>query len=155
MVDVGEGRLSYDISDLDGGHVSDLYYLNLTKDLSWLNSKNYEHTTRDGHVYGYLVDFTFVDQIDPDEDWDSNEFFLAGAPNTWKMRNAFRKFHFHRLEMFKDVGVTREEMGKYGRTIRPYLSEGMVDITVDAGAPVVYSEHSVLSPIGATDANRE
>jgi len=32
------------------------YYLNLARDLSRINSKNEEVTTRDGHVYGYMVD---------------------------------------------------------------------------------------------------
>jgi hypothetical protein len=29
-------------------------YYNLCRDLSWLNSKNHEHTDRDGHVVGYI-----------------------------------------------------------------------------------------------------
>lgn len=145
MVDVGEGRLTYSVpSDLDQG----AHYVNLVKDLSWMNSKGYEHTTRDGHVYGYLIDIAILDVQD-------NEYGFGGAPNTWKMRNAFRKFHFKRLEMFDDAGITKDEMGRYGQTIRPYLDVDMVTATVDAGAPTVYSETGVLSPIGADDTQRE
>lgn len=97
-----------------GGIGSGANYLNIARDLFWLNSKNEECTTRDGHVYGYLVDI----QIAGDSTLGFN---VTTAPNTWKMRNAFRKWHAYRDGMFKDAGISRSEMGRYGRTIRPYL----------------------------------
>lgn len=97
-----------------GGIASGNQYLNIARDLSWLNSKNEECTTRDGHVHGYLVDI----QIGLDK---TSTLVVATAPNTWKMRNAFRKWHAYRDGMFKDAGISRSEMGRYGRTIRPYL----------------------------------
>ncbi len=123
-------------------------YVNLTKDLSWLNSRNHQHTDNDGHVIGYWVDITVVAT-------NAANWSIFTAPNTWKMRNAFRKFHAYRDHMFKEAGVSKSEMGRYGRTIRPYLEPDMVDITDDAGSPVVYAENEVLVPIGCTDANRE
>lgn len=147
MVDVGEGRLTYALDPADWDETK-AGYLNLVKDLSWLNSKGMEHTTRDGHVLGYLVDIVVLDATD-------NEYAFIGAPNSWKMRNSFRKFHFHRHEMFRDAGITGDEIGKYGHTIRPYLEPNMVDVTVDAGSPTIYEEFNVLSPLQATDTNRE
>ena len=97
-----------------GGIASGNQYVNIARDLSWLNSKNEEVTTRDGHVYGYLVDI----QVGIDK---TSTLAAATAPNTWKMRNAFRKWHAYRDGMFKDAGISRSEMGRYGRTIRPYL----------------------------------
>ena len=89
-------------------------YLNVARDLSRINSKNEEITTRDGHVYGYLVDVKAI---------GSNVAAFA-APNSWKMRNSFRKFHAYRDMMFENAGIEGDEYGRYGKTIRPYLDVG-------------------------------
>ncbi len=123
-------------------------YINLTKDLSWVNSRNHQHTDNDGHVVGYWCDVTIVSET-------AANWSIITAPNSWKMRNSFRKFHAYRDHMFKEAGVSKSEMGRYGRTIRPYLEPGMYTTTVDAGAPVVYDENDVLVPLGCTDAERE
>lgn len=103
-----EGRLHYTLRNGDN-------YLNIARDLSFTNCKNEEITTRDGHVKGYLVDVSVL---------STSAGLLASAaiPNTWRMRNAFRKFHFAREGMFDAAGVTKEERGKYGQTIRPHFS---------------------------------
>ncbi len=135
----GETRLSYfeDLAD------AKTHYMNLTKDLSWVNSRGMEHTDRDGHVVGYIVDVSVIlDAAAP--------FHFVSAPNSWKMRNAFRKWHFARLEMFRNAGVTKSEMGRYGQTIRPFLDQGQVNYT-DSSAPV---EKETLVPLGCTDAAR-
>ena len=93
-------------------------YLNLTRDLSWMNSKNHEHTDRDGHVVGYICNVKVHGR-------QTNLVQLGGAPNSWKMRNSFRKWHAYRNMMLDDAGVTEEEKGRYGKTIRPYLDTGM------------------------------
>ncbi len=98
-------------------------YINLTRDLSWMNSKNHEHTDRDGHVLGYLVNVKIHGTV-------KNTITLGGAPNTWKMRNAFRKWHAYRDLMFEEAGVTDDEKGRYGKTIRPYLDAGMAAGTI-------------------------
>ncbi len=136
----GETRLTYG----EAITKNEQHYMNLVKDLSWLNSRGMEHTDRDGHVVGYFVDITIV------MDSDVPFAFLA-APNTWKMRNAFRKWHFARLEMFRNAGVTKSEMGRYGQTIRPFLNQGQVDYS-NLAAPV---EQETLVPVGCTDIQRE
>ena len=93
-------------------------YYNLVRDLSWMNSKNHEHSDRDGHVLGYLVNVKVMGE-------SSNGLSFVTAPNTWKMRNAFRKWHAYRNMMLEDAGVTEEEKGRYGKTIRPYLDHFM------------------------------
>ena len=95
------------------------------RDLSRYNSKNYEVTTRDGHVKGLLVNlkFTAVDTADPDVPVQA-KITAFGAPNTWKMRNSFRKFHAYRDLMFEHSGITEDEKGRYGKTMRPYLDAG-------------------------------
>lgn len=92
-------------------------YINIARDLSEYNSKNEEVTTRDGHVFGYLCRFKL--QM---SEGDSVSFYTA--PNTWKMMNAFRKFHAYRDHMFAEAGIEGGEMGRYGKTIRPLLDTG-------------------------------
>jgi hypothetical protein len=104
-------------SDLATGN----QYFNLCRDLSWMNSKNHEHSDRDGHVIGYICNVKVHGTV-------KNSISLGGAPNTWKMRNSFRKWHAYRDLMFTEAGVTALEQGRYGKTIRPYL-----DATMKAG----------------------
>ena len=98
-------------------------YINLARDLSWQNSKNHEHTDRDGHVLGYICNV----KIHSDK---AAGMTFATAPNTWKMRNAFRKWHAYRDLMFSNAGVTEAEKGRYGKTIRPYLDANMKGGTI-------------------------
>jgi len=89
-------------------------YINIARDLSRINSKNEEVTTRDGHVYAYVCKVTLSAAA-------SSGWTFFTAPNTWKMRNAFRKFHAYRDMMFENAGVEGDEIGRYGKTIRPLL----------------------------------
>ena len=91
-------------------------WFNLARDASAVESRNYEHTDRDGHVKGFLINYEIIGA--------ANQFFmLTTAPNSWKMRNAFRKFHAYRNLMFDNAGVSKSELGRYGHTIRPYMSD--------------------------------
>ena len=125
-----EGQLYYPVTT---SGTTTTAFVNLTKDLSALNSKNFEHTTRDGHVKGFIVNLALVGASD-------QQFTFITAPNTWKMRNSFRKFHAYRDLMFANAGVTKEERGRYGHTIRPYLNEAHLD--ADSGL----SSNKVLIP---------
>ena len=98
-------------------------YYNLARDLSWMNSKNHEHTDRDGHVVGYICNVKIHGAV-------SNTITFGSAPNSWKMRNSFRKWHAYRNLMFSEAGVTESEQGRYGKTIRPYLDAGMSGGTI-------------------------
>ena len=145
MPRTGENRLSYAASAMSENKTN---YLNLVKDLSWLNSKNYEHSTRKGHVYGYLVDIDIVDA-------QVNQYALLCVPNTWKTRNAWRKFHFHRDMMFDQSGVTDSERGKYGQTMRPYMDSNMYETETIGGQTIITGEYNTLIPVGCTDSERE
>jgi len=91
-------------------------YYNIAKDLSAVNARNEEITDREGNLYGYWCKVETTSLA-------NDVLTLAWIPNTWKVRNAFRKFHFAREHMFREAGVTKREMGKYGRTLRPYFSQ--------------------------------
>ena len=100
------------------GGTADVRYYNIAKDLATVNARNEEITDRKGNLYGYWCKITAVSVATaPDA------LAFSKIPNTWKVRNAFRKFHFAREHMFREAGVTKREMGKYGRTIRPYFSQ--------------------------------
>ncbi len=90
-------------------------YINIARDLSFYNSKNEEITSRDGHVKGYIVDIRAYST-------SAGAIFTATIPNSWRMRNSFRRFHFARDLMFDKAGITKKERGKYGQTIRPHFS---------------------------------
>ena len=111
-------------------------YLNLARDLSRVNSKNEEVTTRDGHVYGYMVDIKLTGL-------GATAMTLLTAPNSWKMRNSFRKFHAYRDIMFDNAGVEGDELGRYGKTIRPLLDVGQSDDGSDDLVP--FTENSDLT----------
>ena len=101
---------------------ADVRYYNIAKDLATVNARNEEITDRKGNLYGYWCKITATSiATAPDA------LALSKIPNTWKVRNAFRKFHFAREHMFREAGVTKREMGKYGRTIRPYFSQDHQD----------------------------
>lgn len=106
------GRLVY--RNMNAG-ASGRAFGNICRDLSIVNGKNYEHTTRDGHVKGYFVNYTVIAA-------DSQVLNIHTAMNSWHMRNSFRKFHAYRHMMFENAGVTKGELGRYGHTIRPYLN---------------------------------
>jgi len=108
---IGEGRLQY--ASTQGG---DTNYYNIAKGLAAVNARNEEITDRQGNLYGYWCRIETTSTA-------NDLLALAWVPNTWKVRNAFRKFHFAREHMFREAGVTKKEMGKYGRTIRPYFSQ--------------------------------
>ena len=111
MSAIGERTLNY----LGKAGVDTRYY-NIAKDLAATNARNEEITSRDGHLFGYWLKIHLVSTT-------TDAITIATIPNTWKVRNAFRKFHFARDHMFREAGVTKKEMGKYGRTIRPYFSQ--------------------------------
>lgn len=94
------------------------YSVNIPQLMSQMNSKNHEHTDRDGHVKA----FPFQLQVLAAAPGGVN-IYVTEARNTWKFRNAFRKWHALRMHMFREAGVTRSEMGKYGQTLRPYWDQ--------------------------------
>lgn len=108
--------------------------IDLIKDQSKVLSKNHEYTSRDGHLKGVLCDITV-------SGGNGAIFEIYGMPNTWKLRNGMRKFHFLRDHMFREAGVTKSEMGKYGKTIRPYLDQRHANSLNSTELDVGYREY--------------
>ncbi len=80
-----------------------------------MNSKNVEHTTRGGVPLVFVADIRITCE-------GAGSFFAWTVPETWKARNAGVKWHKLREKMFRDAGISKKEMGRYGKTIRPYFS---------------------------------
>lgn len=107
-----EGDLLYSIAT--SGTNTTRYY-NLVRDLSIMNSKNVEHTARDGVPHVFVADIRITCE-------GAGSFFCWTVPETWKARNAGVKWHKLREKMFRDAGISKKDMGRYGKTIRPYFS---------------------------------
>ena len=122
-----EGNLFYTTTDQNN-------YINIARDIARVNGKNEEVTTRDGHVQGYLCNFTIYT-----ESTSPLSASLLCAPNSWKMRNSFRKFHAYRNIMFENTGVEGDEKGRYGHTIRPLLDDIMKSDGSNVLDPVTYT----------------
>ena len=117
MKRIGEGTLTYARSVVGSGTLAGFNMaVNVFDGLSQVNHKHQEWTTRDGHLLGALCDITI--RANAGQDFTTNFY---GLGNTWIVRNAFRKFHFLRNEMFDKAGVEKSERGKYGHTLRPNL----------------------------------
>lgn len=116
MKKIGEHTLTYSRNVPSGALAGYNIAVNVFDSLSRANHKHQEWTTRDGHLLGALCDITIRVPAG-----DTLQTDIFGLPNNWIVRNAFRKFHFLRNEMFEKAGVTKSEMGKYAHTLRPNL----------------------------------
>ncbi len=138
-----ENKLYYSTDTDQGAGVTLIQkgYFNIARDLSRTNSKNEEVTTRDGHVFGYLCQIKMKASA-------STSLIFSTAPNSWKMRNSFRKFHAYRDIMFDNAGVEGEEMGRYGKTIRPLLDVNHNGGNVDTLVPITTSSNATATSPG-------
>ena len=72
--------------------------------------------SEDGHVMGVLADITV-------ELTGAGTAELFTIPNSWAFRNAVRRFHFARKNMFEESGIALEELGPYQRHMAFYMNE--------------------------------
>ncbi len=107
-----EGNLTYSFAA--GTPVGDTEVLNLCKDLSALTAKGHSSSKKDGTMLTYVVDIELLTT-------SSNGVGVYTAPETWKLKNAFKKWHELRHFMFKESGLSRREIGRYAQEIRPYF----------------------------------
>ncbi len=108
-----EGNLAYSFAGATPNNTVEV--INLPRDLSALTAKGHASTKRDGTMLTYIVDVELVAEA-------QTGFFFYAAPETWKMKNAFKKWHELRDFMFKESGISKKERGRYSHEIRPYWS---------------------------------
>jgi hypothetical protein len=109
------------------------YIVNIPQLMSQINSKNHEHTDRDGHVKAFPFQLSALAAVTGGVNMNITEI-----RNTWKLRNSFRKWHALRHHMFREAGVTKQEMGKYGQTIRPFWDRYHANMVDGDNSQVVY-----------------
>lgn len=91
--------------------------INLCRDLSLLNRKNHEHTTRKGVPLVYHTKITTYRPASTDAD-EMQILKFQTVPSNWVYRNAAVKLHYAREAMMKKNGITKKERGRYDHTIR-------------------------------------
>jgi len=107
-----EGNLTYNFAA--GTPAGTTEVINLCKDLSGLTAKGHSSTKRDGTMLTYIVDVELMATT-------TSAVGIFTAPETWKLKNAFKKWHELRHFMFKESGLSRKEIGRYAHEIRPYF----------------------------------
>lgn len=112
-----EGVLNYKTGDVSAIANAALGTVNLCRDLSLINRKNHEHTTRKGVPLVYHTKVTVYRTKSTDVDEEQRMSFYT-VPQNWVYRNAAVKLHYAREAMMKNAGVTKAERGRYDHTIR-------------------------------------
>jgi hypothetical protein len=96
--------------------------INVPRLFSQLNSKYMAHTDAEGNALSYPYRLSFKSGDDPSAT-GRLEIITTEIPNSWKMRNAVRRWHFSRREMFSRAGIRDSELGRYGKLLRPYMDD--------------------------------
>jgi len=116
-----EGRLRYLEAGFDqGSGTSDstTSYLNLARDLSAANRKNFEQTTRKGVPLVYHCKLTVYRDFLTDRIGTQMHTVIATAQKNWVFRNGAVKLHAGREKMFRNAGIKKSDRGRYDKTIR-------------------------------------
>lgn len=104
-----ENRLQYNLTSV--GHEN---WLNLGKDLSSINQRGYGATDKSGHLLTYVCDFEFLTT-------GTNAIHIRTAPETWRAKSSFKKWHALREFMYRSTGIKKSERGRYAGILRPYF----------------------------------
>lgn len=116
-----EGKLSYIADGFDATNATvdnDTAYLNLARDLSALNRKGFEQTTRKGVPLVYHCKLTIVKNIIDDRPNSLLSALPYTAPQNWVTRNGAVKLHAAREKMFSNAGIKKSDRGRYDKSIR-------------------------------------
>ncbi len=111
-----EGILNYQTPSISSSDTS-AGAINLCRDLSLINRKNHEHTTRKGVPLVYHTKVTVYRTPSTDTD-EVQQLKFRTVPKNWVYRNAAVKLHAAREAMMKKNGITKKERGRYDHTIR-------------------------------------
>lgn len=93
-------------------------YHNFARDLSALNRKGFEQTTRKGVPLVYHCKLTVTRDVLTDRPNTLLAVSPKVAPSNWVTRNAAVKLHAAREKMFSNAGIKKSDRGRYDKTIR-------------------------------------
>lgn len=96
--------------------------INIPKLFSQVNSKYMAHTDGEGNSLSYPYRLSVKSSAAPGGT-ARIEVITTEIPNTWKMRNSVRRWHFSRRDMFSRAGIRDSELGRYGKLLRPYMDD--------------------------------
>lgn len=116
-----EGKLAYKETGFDQtSGTTDLAtsYINLAKDLSALNRKGFEQTTKKGVPLVYHCKLTLYRNMNVDRPNTVITALPNVAAQNWVTRNAAVKLHAAREKMFSNAGIRKRDRGRYDKTIR-------------------------------------
>ena len=116
-----EGKLNYKLEGFDATSATtdaDVGYVNLARDLSAVNRKGFEHTTRKGVPLVYHCKMTVYRLFNTDRPNSSLVVLPGVAQSNWVTRNAAVKLHAAREAMFRNAGISKGDRGRYDKTIR-------------------------------------
>ena len=120
-----EGKLNYKLTGFDessGKIDQDSGILNLARDLSAINRKGFEQTTRKGVPLVYHCKMTVYRAFNVDRPNSAVSVVASTAPSNWVTRNAAVKLHAAREAMFSNAGIRKSDRGRYDKTIRYGMS---------------------------------
>ncbi len=118
-----QNKLMYAGATVSNGSFAETHKICLPRDLSIVNRRGYEMTTRKGVPLVYRVAATvYPSGIDGSgyyttEGVRTTAKFIGGQ-NNWTAKNASVMWHAAREKMFRDAGVKKKDRGAYSHTIR-------------------------------------
>lgn len=120
-----QNKIVYAGATVSNGNFAQTHLVNIPKDLSILNRRGYDNTTRKGVPLMYRVAATvypsgldgsgYVTSVSSDV---RSTVKFVGCQSNWVYRNAAVKWHAAREKMFRDAGVRKKDRGAYSHTIR-------------------------------------
>ena len=148
-----EGKLSYKLTGFDATSATtdlDTGILNLARDLSAVNRKGFEQTTRKGVPLVYHCKMTVYRAFAVDRPNSAVVVTPGVAPQNWVTRNAAVKLHAAREAMFRNAGIKKSDRGRYDKTIR----YGMTAHNETPLVPLFLDNNSTYTDLGEWDLSK-
>lgn len=118
-----ENKLMYAGGTTSNGGFAETHKLCVPRDLSIVNRRGYDNTTRKGVPLIYRMAATVYPSGLDGSGYYTNEGVrttvkFLGAQNTWVSKNAAVKWHAAREKTFSDADIRKKDRGAYSHTIR-------------------------------------
>ena len=119
-------KLMYQTGAMSDTTFSDIGVTNLVKDLSIVNRRGHDHTDSKGVPYNFRVAVTVYPQaldgtgynVTANSDDLRTTIKFLTVPDNWVAKNAGIAWHQARNASMKRIGVKKDQLGAYAKTIR-------------------------------------
>ncbi len=92
---------------------TETYVINWARMMSSINRRTFHNVDDQGNAQLYHVGMKV---------YGNCLVHSTVAPNTYYTRKAVKAWSDARFEMFRNAGIGKNELGPYGKTLRPYLN---------------------------------